>query len=205
MTSVTVRGISLPPGPGRCSQWTLSLMCTLLTSSNTSVRSCKPHSCNNRQCLSFTWLPQTSLASVSTASYQEAISPRACSLGQDFFPKHPRLPFPTKGYTCYHPWNTSDPPSEGNAVPKWLAGGYELFQLSQDHVNHCNPKFPIFWALTEALHVVPVKPLSLCIQFRSSSHPQLQCQVERGARRGTLYYSSSPKKSFPHKNPAFTF
>ena len=69
MTSVTLRGVSLPLGPGRCSQWPLSLMCTLLTSSNTSVRSCKPHSCNNRQCLSFTWLPHISLASVSTAFY----------------------------------------------------------------------------------------------------------------------------------------
>ena len=99
-----------------------SLVCTLVTSSNISVRSCILHSCNDRQCLSFTWLPQISLASVSTASYQEAISPRALSLGQDFFPKHPRLPFPTKGYTCNHPWNTSDPPSEGNAVANgWLA------------------------------------------------------------------------------------
>lgn len=93
MTSVTVRGFSLPLGPGRCSQGSLSLMCTLVTSSNISVRSCKLHSCNDRQCLSFTWLPQTSLASVSTASYQEAISPRAHSLDQDFFPKHLRLLF----------------------------------------------------------------------------------------------------------------
>lgn len=122
MTSVTVKGFSLSLGPGRCSQGTLSLMCTSVTSSNISVRSCKLHSCNDRQCLSFMWLPQTSLASVSTASYQEAISPRACSLGQDFFPKHLRLPFPTKGYTCNHPWNTSDLPSEGNAVANgWLA------------------------------------------------------------------------------------
>lgn len=163
MTSVTVRGFSLPLGPGRCSQGSLSLMCTLVTSSNISVRSCKLHSCNDRQCLSFTWLPQTSLASVSTASYQEAISPRAHSLGQDFFPKHLRLAFPTKGYTCNHPWNTSDPPS-GKCSGKWLAGGYELFQpFHEVHVNHCIPKFPIFWALTEALHVVPVKPLSLRI------------------------------------------
>lgn len=141
-----------------------------MTSSNISVRSCKLHSCIGNACPS-RGCPQTSL-SFRLHSLLGSHWPKS-PLGQDFFqntqgclflPKATPVTIPGIPLTLH----------QRERSGKWLAGGYELlptFSL-EIHVNHCIPKFPIFWALTEALYVVPVKlPLTVYLSLEVAPIP----------------------------------
>lgn len=127
-------------------------------------------------------------ASVLTAPYcWGPIGLRGSSLGQDFFLKHPRLPLLPEVPHVMVPGTPLTLHQEDCSFPDAL-GPLAAVSCSRflRFMPTTSPCVPIFRAHTESSPCGLKEPLSLCIRFRRSSHPQPPLWVERGGRRGDI-------------------